>query len=946
MGFAGPRTTRALVCAAICTAAAWALAWAALTHLVTPLGTSARAGGDARAATLGLRGLPSLPLTAQSVISGTLGGSDARFDARRTGTGWLLRGGGVRAEFGPGRVRLHAAAGTVSMSLENASGRWAARGNRVARSLGPVREWYAAGPLGIEQGFTVSRRPGAGGSGQLTLRLLITGSLVASPDRRGLRFTSRAGGVGLLYGGLQARDVGGHRLAATMSLRHGRVVIDVDDRGARYPVTIDPLVQQGAKLTPSDESGLGFFGVSVALSSDGNTALVGGDFDGASSAGAAWVFTRSAGTWSQQGLKLTGGGATAGAAFGSSVALSGDGNTALIGGEDDGASSAGAAWVFTRSGSTWTQQGPKLTGAGATAGAGFGSSVALSASGTTALVGGPFDGSGNAGAAWAFSRSSGGTWSPLGSTLVGAGESAAGEFGSSVALSADGVTALVGGNNDTSGKGAAWAFVLNTGNFTQQAKLTPSDEAGTSGAFGSSVALSSDGSTALIGGPGDQSSEGAAWVFTRMLAIWSQQGSKLTGSDAATGSKFGSGVALSSDGSVALIGGQGDGGGNGAAWLFAQSGSTWAQQGAKLTGQGENLVGTFGDSVALAADGQTALIGGRNDSGGAGAAWAFAPPAPSCANASAATPAGGGDVRVSLPCSGPAGGALSYAIVSGPAHGSLGPVGADGGVSYTSQAGYVGADSFAYRVTDQWGVSNTGTAAITVPTFAAPVCANVVSHGRKGATQVPMTLSCQGPAGVPMSYAIVTAPGNGKLGTINQSDGKVTYTTRVGFSGTDRFTYRATDVGGASATATATIILPALGRISSTMTWDFAPRSASTTVLGMLVKSLPRGAKVRISCSKGCPITAQTASLAKQRVCTGKGKKRKCKLVAPKSGNLDLTRFVHNKRVKVGSQIIVAMIQPGSIGKEYVFRMVKSNQPSVKIQALAPGSTTAPCPGC
>ncbi|HXD63217.1 MAG TPA: Ig-like domain-containing protein, partial [Solirubrobacteraceae bacterium] len=507
--------------------------------------------------------------------------------------------------------------------------------------------------------------------------------------------------------------------------------------------------------------------------------------------------------------------------------------------------------------------------------------------------------------------------------------------------------ALVGGSTDTGGKGAAWAFVLQSGSFSQQAELTSSDEAGTSGAFGSSVALSSDGNTALIGGSGDDSNEGAAWVFTRTQSIWSQLGSKLTGSDAAIGSKFGSSVALSSDGTVALIGGQGDGGGDGAAWLFDWTGSAWAQKGAKITGQGENLVGTFGDSVALAADGQTALIGGRSDSSNAGAAWAFAPPAPGCASTSAATPAGGGAVTVSLPCSGPGGAALSYAIMSGPSHGSLGALGANGQVGYTSASGYVGTDSFTYRVTDQWGVSNTGTAAIMVPPFAPPRCANVSARGRKGATRVTVTLKCTGPAGVPISYAVVTPPGDGRAGTIHQSDGKLIYTTHVGFSGTDRFTYRATDVGGASATATATVVLPALGRITSTMTWGVFRAGRTATILpGMVVKSLPGGATVRLSCTgKRCPLKTQSVSLAKERTCHGKGKKRRCRLAVPKSGNLDLARLLDNKRVPVGSALVVAMIQPGAIGKEYVFRMVSGKQPSVKIQTLAPGGT-APCPGC
>ena len=181
---------------------------------------------------------------------------------------------------------------------------------------------------------------------------------------------------------------------------------------------------------------------------------------------------------------------------------------------------------------------------------------------------------------------------------------------------------------------------------------------------------------------------------------------------------FGSGVALSSDGDTALIGGQGDQGGTGAAWLYARSGTSWAAQGGRLTGQGENLVGTFGHSVALAADGQTALIGGNNDNNAAGAVWVFSPPSPSCANAAASAPAGGGTVALSLPCSDPAGAALSYAIVSGPAHGTLGPVGSGGQVSYSSNGGYLGPDAFTYRVTDEWGVATSS-----------PVTANATSGG-------------------------------------------------------------------------------------------------------------------------------------------------------------------------------------------------------------------------
>src|SRR5207248_1276588 len=145
-------------------------------------------------------------------------------------------------------------------------------------------------------------------------------------------------------------------------------------------------------------------GDSVAISSDGSTAILGAPYD-SSNAGAVWVFTRSAGLWTQQGAKLVFAGATANAYEGISVALSSDGNTLLAAGPADH-TTAGAAWVFTRSGGVWTQQGAKLVATGATGNAGLGFSVTLSGDGNTALVGGPIDNS-FAGAAWVFTRSAG-----------------------------------------------------------------------------------------------------------------------------------------------------------------------------------------------------------------------------------------------------------------------------------------------------------------------------------------------------------------------------------------------------------------------------------------------------------------------------------------------------------------------------------------------------------
>jgi hypothetical protein len=212
-------------------------------------------------------------------------------------------------------------------------------------------------------------------------------------------------------------------------------------------------------------------GWSIALSADGNTAIVGGYFD-SSGAGAAWVFTRTSGVWTQQGGKLVGTGAVGGASYqGNSVALSAEGNTAIVGGTYD-SSGIGAAWVFTRSSGVWSQQGSKLVGTGAVRFSLQGASVALSADGNTAIVGGEGDNS-YAGAAWVFTRSSG-VWSQQGSKLVGTGALGSAMQGSSVALSADGNTAIVGGFYDNTGAGAAWVFTRSETPVREEAANVPS----------------------------------------------------------------------------------------------------------------------------------------------------------------------------------------------------------------------------------------------------------------------------------------------------------------------------------------------------------------------------------------------------------------------------------------------------------------------------------------
>jgi hypothetical protein len=389
--------------------------------------------------------------------------------------------------------------------------------------------------------------------------------------------------------------------------------------------------QQGPKLVGTSAEGKAELGSSVCLSADGNTAIVGGPDDN-SNAGAAWIWTRSGGAWTQQGAKLVGSGAVGNAFQGSSVSLSADGNTAIVGGYGDH-NLDGAAWVWTRSGGVWTQQGAKLVGSGVAGNANQGFSVALSADGNTAIIGGVTD-NGQDGAAWVWTRS-GTVWTQQGAKLVGSGAVNPAYQGWSVSLSADGNTAIVGGPWDNGQAGAAWIWNRSGGVWTQQGnKLVGSGAVGTFVYQGWSVSISTDGNTAIVGGPQDNNDTGAAWVWTRSGGVWAQQGAKLVGSGAGGGVVTqGSSVSLSADGNTAIVGGAFDNydfGLNtavGAAWVWTRSGGAWTQQGTKLVGSGAIGNAEQGASVSLSGDGKTAIVGGNHDNSDAGAAWVFAAPA-------------------------------------------------------------------------------------------------------------------------------------------------------------------------------------------------------------------------------------------------------------------------------------------------------------------------------
>jgi hypothetical protein len=331
--------------------------------------------------------------------------------------------------------------------------------------------------------------------------------------------------------------------------------------------------------------------------------------------------------FAQQGNKLVGSNSIGHVGGqGNSVAISADGNTAIVGGTE-----IGSAWIYIRNGNIWTQQGDKLVGAAAIGNHPNESSVSLSADGNTAVVG-SFGDSMGYGAAWVFVRN-GNVWTQQGSKLIGNGIIGGNDprpaQGSSVAMSADGKTLAIGGYNHYSG--AVWIFTRIGNIWIQQgSKLVGSGGIvpNNSGIKqGWSVALSSNGSTCIIGGIGDNNYVGATWIFTRTGNTWTQQGNKLVGTGGVGNSKQGYSVALSADGNTAIVGGNVDGIENsieyGATWVFVRNGNIWTQQGNKLLGTGGVGNSQQGSSVSISADGNTAIVGGWEDNYSRGATWCF-----------------------------------------------------------------------------------------------------------------------------------------------------------------------------------------------------------------------------------------------------------------------------------------------------------------------------------
>ena len=317
----------------------------------------------------------------------------------------------------------------------------------------------------------------------------------------------------------------------------------------------------------------------------GDTAVVGTPYDTVSGKihqGSVYVFIRSGNTWVQQAQLFASDGA-AGDEFGWAVAI--DGDTIVVGADADDVfanTDQGSAYVFTRSGTTWTEQTYFLANDGSGTDRDF-FGVAVAVKGDTAIVGAYLDdflSNVNQGSAYVFVRS-GTTWTLQQHLLAGDG-AAVDEFGSFVALDAD--TAVVGAWSKTIGsnvqQGSAYIFVRSGTNWTQQAKLTSSDGLAQD-FFGVSVGISAD--TVVVGSDwhdvSGKTNQGAAYVFLRSGTTWSQQ-QQVIASDGAINDEFGHAVAISGD-TIAVGAWMHDVAGvldEGMTYTFTRSGTVWTKQ--------------------------------------------------------------------------------------------------------------------------------------------------------------------------------------------------------------------------------------------------------------------------------------------------------------------------------------------------------------------------------
>jgi FG-GAP repeat len=505
-----------------------------------------------RAGQAELAKLDVLPGAAQSYISGSLGTDLRAYHVETRANGFHAGSRGLASDFSAQGVEISHESAHLRLALDSyghgdtlnkvsAASAKRVSANRVEYQRQGLTEWYINGPLGLEQGFTIDRAE-KNATGRLTVALAIDGNMTASVEEggRGVGLSGHDSKEQFEYAGLVSTDADGKELPSRLEVAGNRLLIKVDDAGARYPVTIDPTYTLKTAFTnfvPPDDAGVSV-AVDVILAQHDYVVVVGArgavqpiSIGGnGSTSGVAYVFEslgciNAPGCWTRSTLYPSDG--QNGDFFGGSVSIDNNsystwnGKTIAVGASNHtvaGNAAAGEAYVFVKPGTTWLNhhETTRLTNGAGQPGVEFG--FAVSVSSNMVVVGEPQPYSCaacTAGAAYIYKRP--GAWPgamlvPT-STLFTPALPNGSEFGFSVSISSYGggnqpgvaivgAPQLPGFGGCNCGPGSAYIYQEPSGGWTAITPVTATlnNPYPTNDWFGFSVSMSI-GTWAAVGAP-------------------------------------------------------------------------------------------------------------------------------------------------------------------------------------------------------------------------------------------------------------------------------------------------------------------------------------------------------------------------------------------------------------------------------------------------------------
>jgi hypothetical protein len=384
--------------------------------------------------------------------------------------------------------------------------------------------------------------------------------------------------------------------------------------------TNNPNIQLGNKTTANTLSVGDRFGSAIAMAAYGNIAIVGSPIEN-SNVGAAYVYELENNIWIEK-TRLTGTHPTSNAngKFGTTVAISADGNIVAVGAPGIN-SNVGAIYIFRKINNTWIQE-KLLVPFNNTGAAQMGSSLSMAANGAIIATGGFADQSNN-GAVWLYQFKDN-DWGIVQTKLQPTSAVGSSQFGSSVQLSADSSTIVVGGLADNSFRGAFWIFKREASGIYNllNSKMVPTQMVG-SAQVGTAIAVDSKGQTIAVSGSRDDNNKGAVWIYSLQTDGSYTQTNKIINVQTTANPQFGNAVAINAQGSVLIVGNNQMTTQAGGAWQYVRNNATWTSI-VPILFQGTGSVGAAqqGTSVAINATGSICLSAGIVDNT-RGAFWTF-----------------------------------------------------------------------------------------------------------------------------------------------------------------------------------------------------------------------------------------------------------------------------------------------------------------------------------